>query len=150
MAPLPASQLRSLAATLTVRQLAQRFHASYHRVYRRLARMGVDARPDPACTPAGRTVEQRERLAGKGKCRAICEALGWPEVTRPGEARVLAYLASAGPSLMPLIQAGTSMSLRHLRRCLARLCHLRHVTVSPNRRLYAVAPWLLARRAERE
>lgn len=107
---------------------------------------------------AART-EAGNELQGNGpasRCRRECERLGWPEVTRPSHARVLAFLAHAGPSTLREIAAGIGWSQNtttHLSRRVRMLRRLRYVEMSTGKRhakqntRYAVAAWLLARKA---
>lgn len=160
------------ALGLYVSQIARRLKVSHHTARNWLRRLGLSA-PDGRRTAGGRThtSDELERMVigQEDRRRERCAELGWPEVSRPIHARILAALATAGvPLTHQQIAAalGRRTSPRRggqpicpdLARRIRELCTplraqrgqgLVLLIRGPGPRVtYAVAPWLLLRRQE--
>lgn len=123
--------------------------------------------PAPPSFPRGRyprspwhraTARERAERARAEAARAACARLGWPEVVRAPHARVLDVLARHGPLSHGALAGVLGYRLRRdngrsdaLAWHLATLGRMRYVvatkTAGLRGPLYAVAPWLLARRS---
>lgn len=144
-------------------QIAVRMKIGIATVWRWLRRLRLKAADGRAVVARPRSEETLERIAqgNSEHLRGVCAALGWPEVTIPVHARILALLAAGGPLTHQEITQGLRRRTFARRggqprcpcvvRSVKQLQHLRMVvkTRGPGHRVsYSVSAWLLARRGD--